>query len=271
MKRTLTLLLVLFCGGITAYAQCGGKGIKAIDAKDFSTAWSSFDDCLKSDPADLSAHFGMSRLYGMDPAKKDKALALEHLVKAEEGWGKLDDKGKAKYEKMGITNASMEERRDRIEASHLEAAKASNTVEAYDGFLISFPNSKSTNTCRNYRNDLAYKLATAAGTVDALDEYIMTYPDAENIKDVTKARDQLATTQALKANTEEALVNFLRRYPTAIQAPQIQQRLNALAFENVKSANTIDGYQSYISKYPESVFVMQAKEKLEFLQAQQEK
>jgi hypothetical protein len=271
MKRTSLLLALTLMLALQLQAQCGGKGLKAIDAKDYKTAWTSLEECLQSDADDISANFGMSRLYGSDPAKKDKGLALTHLQKAEAGWAKLDDKGKAKYEKVGITNATMEERRDRIESSHLEAAKAANTVAGYEAFLIAFPDSKSTNACRNYRNDLAYKLAQATGTVDALDEYLTTYPDAENAADVTKARDLLATSEALKANTEDAFTNFLRRYPNAMQAPQIQQKLNAVAFENAKTANTIEAYQGYISRFPESVFVMQAREKLEWLQAHEEK
>ncbi len=272
MKRITLLAVGLFALVLQVQAQCGGKGIKAIDAKEYAAAYASLEECLKADPTDISAHFGLSRLHGIqESGKKDRALALDHLKQAEAGWAKLDAKGQAKYEKLGITTATLEERRDRIESSFLEAAKAENTVAAYDNFLIAFPTSKATNTCRNYRNDLAYKIATAAGTVEALDDYLNTYPDAENVEPVTKARDQLATTEALKANSEEVLTNFLRRYPNAMQAPQIQQRLNALAFENAKTANTIEAYKSYIARFPDAVFITQAKEKLEYLEAQEQK
>jgi hypothetical protein len=272
MKRFTLIICALLAIGSSALAQCGGKGLKAIDAKDYATAWTSLDECLKADPDDISAHFGLSRLHGIQEAgKKDKALALDHLRQATAGWDKLDEKGRAKFEKMGITTASLEERRDRIESTFLEAAKAENTVAAYDEFLITFPNSKSANTCRNYRNDLAYKLATDAGTVDALDEYIMAYPDAENIIDVTKARDLLASTEALKTGTEASLTHFLQRYPTALQAPQVQQRLNAVAFDNAKAANTVEAFKNYIARFPDAVFITQAREKLEWLEAQQQK
>ncbi|MFN8394850.1 MAG: hypothetical protein U0176_09290 [Bacteroidia bacterium] len=268
MKRATLFTALLLAVGIQASAQCGAKGMKAIEDKNFANAWSAFEDCLKDDPNEISANFGMSRLYGMDPAKKDMQKALDHLVIAETGWAKLADKDRGKYEKLGITTAELQTRRDRVEASFLEAAKQKSSVEAYDAFLLAFPNSASATVCRNYRNDLAYQLALKAGTVAALDDYLITYPDAENAKDVAKVRDEHATKEALAANTEEALENFLKRYPTAMQAPQIQQRLNAVAFENAKTANTVDGYREYIARFPDSVFIMQAKEKLEFLEAQ---
>jgi hypothetical protein len=271
MKRFVLVLLLLVGVGSASFAQCGGKGMKAIEDKDFKAAWADFEACLKSDPADISANFGMSRLYGMDPAKKDMQKALDHLVTAETGWAKLDDKGRAKFEKLGVTTAELESRRSRIEASFLEAAKAKNSVEEYEAFLIAFPNSTSATVCRNYRNARAYELALEAGTVEALDAYLTTYPDAENAKDVAKVRDQRATQEALAANTEEALENFILRYPNAIQAPQIQQRLNAVAFENAKAANTVDGFREYIARFPDSVFITQAKEKLEWLEAQEQK
>lgn len=271
MKRAFYLIAALLTMSLQLPAQCGGKGMKAIESKDYAGAWVAFEDCLKDDPDDISANFGMSRLYGLDPAKKDMNKAMEYLKAAEADWAKLDEKGRAKYEKLGVTTAELESRRSRVEASFLEAAKAKNTVAAFDEFLIAFPNSTSTTVCRNYRNDLALKLALDAGTVDALDEYLSTYPDAENAADVSKARDRLATDVALKANTEEALTHFLAHYPTAMQGPQIQQRLNAVAFDNAKAANTVQAFQDYIARFPDAVFIPQAKEKLEWLQAQEQK
>ncbi|HEX2901636.1 MAG TPA: hypothetical protein VHS96_18130 [Bacteroidia bacterium] len=271
MKRITLFAALLLCIVIQSQAQCGGKGMKAIDAKDYSTAWTAFEDCLKEDASDISANFGMSRLYGMDPSKKDMQKALDHLVLAESGWAKLDEKGRAKYEKLGVTTAELESRRSRIESTFLEAAKTKNTVEAYDGFLLAFPNSVSATVCRNYRNNLAYDLALKEGSVEALDNYLTTYPDAENVADVAKVRDEMATVETLKANTEDAMVNFLKRYPNAIQAPQVQQRLNAVAFENAKAANTVDAFRSYVARFPDSVFITQAKEKLEWLEANSQK
>lgn len=270
--KTITLFAVLMCCvAISSSAQCGGKGMKAIDAKDYKTAWTSFEDCLKSDPNDISANFGMSRLYGMDPSKKDPQKALDHLVVVETQWAKLDKKERAKFEKLGVTNAEIASRRSRVEATFLEVAKAQNTVEGYEKFLIDFPNATAATVCTNLRNNRAYELALQEGSVEAIDAYLTTYPDAENAKDVAKERDKRATAEALQANTEEALSNFLLRYPNALQAPQIQQRLNALAFENAKTANTVSAYKSYISRFPDSVFITQAKEKLEMLEVQEQK
>lgn len=271
MKRVTLLAALLLCCWIEIQAQCGGKGMKAIDAKDYPAAWAAFEECLKADANDVSANFGMSRLYGLDPAKKDMNKALEHLLLTESGWGKLDEKGKAKFEKLGVTAAEIGTRHSRIEASFLEVAKSKNTVEGYENFLISFPTSTSTAICTNLRNKRAYEITLEDGSVAAIDEYLITYPDAENAKDVAKERDKRATAEALQANTEEALSNFILRYPTAIQAPQIQQRLNALAFENAKTANTVEAYKSYIARFPDSVFMTQATDKLEWLQSQEQK
>lgn len=271
MKRFTLLAALLLCLLVESQAQCGGKGMKALEVKDYASAWTDFENCLKEDAGDISANFGISRLYGMDPAKKDPQKALDHLLLVEAGWAKLDEKGRAKFEKLGVTTAELESRRSRIEASMLEVAKTNNTVAGFDAFLIQFPNSVSATVCRNYRNDLAYKLALEEGSVEALDNYLTTYPDAENAKDVAKVRDERATSETLKANTEEAMVNFLKRYPAALQAPQIQQRLNAVAFENAKTANTVEAFRSYVDRFPDSVFITQAKEKLEWLEANGQK
>jgi hypothetical protein len=271
MKKVILTTGLLLGVWAQSLAQCGSKGMKAIDAKDYATAWAAFEECLRDDPDDLSANFGMSRLYGLDPARKDMKKALEHLVITETGWAKLDARGQAKFERLGVTATELASRRSRIETSFLEAAKAANTVEAYDNFLLSFPNSTSTTICTNLRNKRAYELALEDGSVAAIDQYLVTYPDAENAKDVARERDKRATAEALQANTEEALGNFLLRYPNALQAPQIQQRLNAVAFENAKTTHTVEAYQQYIARFPDSVFLTQARERLEWLLTQEQK
>ena len=105
MKRFTLLAALLLCLLVESQAQCGGKGMKALEVKDYASAWTDFENCLKEDAGDISANFGISRLYGMDPAKKDPQKALDHLLLAEAGWAKLDEKGRAKFEKLGVTLA----------------------------------------------------------------------------------------------------------------------------------------------------------------------
>ena len=79
MKRFTLLAALLLCLLVESQAQCGGKGMKALEVKDYASAWTDFENCLKEDAGDISANFGISRLYGMDPAKKDPQKALQNL------------------------------------------------------------------------------------------------------------------------------------------------------------------------------------------------
>jgi tetratricopeptide (TPR) repeat protein len=272
MKR-LTLLVVLTAAlTYSTYGQNAAKGLKAIDAKDYTTAWKELEGAHQADANDIAANFGLSRLFGIGEAgKKSKEKALEHLQAAEAAWARLDEKGREKLVKSGVTTAELDERRTKIESTFLEAAKAENTLEAYNAFLEAFPNAKALTTATNYRNALAFEMAQEQGTVEALDKFLAAYPKAEQAAEAATIRNQMATAEALKANTEEALKNFLKKYPDALQAPQIQQRLNAVAFENAKAANTIEAFENYIILCPESVFITQAKERLEWLKSQGEK
>ena len=253
-----------------AFAQSTSKGLKALEAKDYPAAWENFEGAVQDNPSDVAAQFGLSKLYGIEGSgNKSKEKALEHLVAAENAWAKLDEKGKAKVEKSGVTFAELNSRRNQIESSFLEAAKDVHTIEAYDEFLKNFPESKHAVAATNYRNALAWDQARENGSVAAMDEFLTKYPDADEVKVATPIRDERATVLALQAGTEEALTNFLSKYPAAIQAPQIKQRLNAVAFENAKLTNTIAVYREYIERYPDSVFLTQAKERLEWLENQE--
>jgi ribosomal 50S subunit-associated protein YjgA (DUF615 family) len=272
MKNLTIAVLCMLAFACGALAQNSAKGMKALEAKDYAGAFAEFDAALKSDPDDLIAHFGMSKLHGIEASgKKDKALALEHLLAAEAGWAKLDEKSKAKVQKAGISQADMEERRNRVESSYLEAAKAENTVAAYNVFLEKFPASKSAESAANYRNNMAWVEAQEDGSIEALSNFINKYPDAAEVKECKKQRNEMATAAALKDGSEPALEDFLAKYPDAIQAPQIRQRLNAVAFENAKASNSVEKMRLYIEKHPDSVFLTQAKELLEWLEQQAEK
>lgn len=268
LSKSLFVSLLLLLASDFVAAQSLSKAFKALDAQDWQAARTAFEAALEVDKTDPAAHFGMSRLYGSKASgMRDKEMALKHLVQAEFGLGRLDDKSKSKLSKMGVSNAELVTRRDQIEKSFLQDAKNAGTVDAYNHFIERFPESPSARIATNYRNAKAFEEAKTAGTVDALDAFIASYPEAEEIEDVIVERDKKAAEEALKAGTVAAFSHFLAHYPEAPQAPQMQQRLNAAAFEEAKKTNTVNAYKAYIEKYPSSIFIMQAKDKLEWLES----
>lgn len=268
------VLLFLLSGFLVGnvVAQTASKGVKALNSKDYEEAWKNFEVAAITDPSDVAAQFGLSKMYGIDAAgRKDKAKALEHLLAAEAAWAKLDEKSQSKLSKLGVTTAELTSRRSRIEASYLEAAKDENTIAAYNVFLENFPESKSAVSATNYRNALAWEQTQANGSIAAMDKFLADYPNADEVKIATPIRDERATVLALQAGTEAALTSFLEKYPAAPQAPQVKQRLNAVAFENAKIENSVAAYKSYIERFPDSVFLTQAKERLEWLETKEDK
>ena len=268
MKKVLFVLLC--CFGISLlHAQSPEKGFKALQANDYAQARSIFEATLETDPDNVAAHYGMSRIHGIAAAgDKDKEKALDHLIQAEWNYPKGDEKARAKLDKMGVTRANLTERRNRIEKSFLKEATEANTVAAYNAFMERFPESKSVQAALNHRNKVAYDNAQATGTVAALDEFIATYPKSYEAGKAIPVRDQMAADAALKANTESAFRDFIDHYPEAKQAPMIEQRLFATAFENAKAAGTSAALETYIRDYPDSIFIEQAKEKRDWLHGQ---
>jgi hypothetical protein len=263
---TCMILLALLIGG-TLPAQTA-KGLKALEASDYKGAKAAFESALASDASDAGAHLGLSRYYGIQASgERDLEKAIASLASAEQLYNAADEKGKAKYEKSGVSATTLAERRSKVESAFLEQAKDVHTIAAYDAFLARFPASTVARPATNYRNELAFKAAETENTEASWNYFIKTYPEAEVLPQAIVNRNKVASEAALKANTVEAYAAFVRNYPDALQAPQMQQRLNSVAFDAAKAQNTAAGYEAYLRDYPDSIFAAQAKQRLEALRA----
>ena len=267
MKKGILLLFLCANMAVMLHAQAS-KGNKSLDAKDFQGAKAAFEAALAADPNDAAAFLGMARYYAIptNPGL-NLDLAIENLGMAEKNYLNSDPKTKAKFEKEGVTQLSLSERRDRTEAAILEIAKKANTIAAYNEFIRRFPDSKVARPATTYRDNLAYKEAYAKATEETWNEFLKDYPQSERVPEATTLRNKVAAASAMEKNTEESYLAFVKNYPEALEKPQMQQRLNAVAFENAKAINTTRAYQDYINRFPDSVFLSQAQERRDALEA----
>jgi outer membrane protein assembly factor BamD (BamD/ComL family) len=259
MKKHL-LLALLLAWTATAFAQKATKGYKDLDDKNYEDARKIFEGVLNDEPNDVAAHYGMSRYYGATShGERDTELSLDHLVKAEEGYAKMDAKEKEKLEKAGLTSADMASRRDKVEKTFFEYAKKENAIPAYEKFATRFPDSKYVTPALEARDALAWETASKINTIESLNEFLAKYPESYQSKEAKQRRNIMAADKALKENTAEAFRHFVENYPDAPSAPQMKQRLYAAEWETVQKTHTKEAYAEYARKYPESVFAEKAR------------
>jgi outer membrane protein assembly factor BamD (BamD/ComL family) len=259
MKK-IVLLTALIIFVTSAFAQKATKGYKDLDDKNYEDARKLFESELKDDPNDVAANYGMSRYYGATShGERDTELSLEHLVKAEEGYAKMDEKGKDKLEKAGLTSGDLISRRDKVEKTFFEYAKKDNAIPVYEKFAARFPESKYALNALELRDGLAYDQAKSINTIEAYTQYLKKYPDSYGAKEARQKRNIMAADKALKENTVEGFQFFVENYPESPSAEQMKQRLYGAAWEEVQKINTPAAYSNYAQKYPESVFAEKAK------------
>jgi hypothetical protein len=126
-----------------------------------------------------------------------------------------------------------------------QKASASNTVAAYQTFLVKHPNTAQSVEARNrihaLEDEQAWVQAQQANTVQAFQDYIQRIPPGIH---VAEARDRISASErsaawiaASSTDTTEALEAFLQRYPQEPEADQAKEKLVQLTGYRVQLAS----------------------------------
>ena len=111
----------------------------------------------------------------------------------------------------------------------------------------------------NTRNEVAFQNAQSTNSVEAYQQFIDTYPRANQVILAVELRNQLAFEEALAINEIESYNAFIKAYPRAEQVAEATSKIHSIAFENAKEANTSEAFQYFIKTYYSSQQIGEAK------------
>ncbi len=172
---------------------------------------------------------------------------------------------------------------NREDADAFDAAKAANTIAAYEGYLAKHPDgryvavARSEIAAQNQRQDEAdFQAAQKANTVAAYEGYLATHPNGRyvgaarsEIAAGNKRQDEADFKAANTAKTFAAYEAYLAKWPDGNHAntarTQIMALQDAADFGAAKAANTIDAYEAYLSKHQSGLSASDARVRMEAL------
>ncbi|HTF05131.1 MAG TPA: hypothetical protein VK826_13980, partial [Bacteroidia bacterium] len=258
MKRIIGILLLILSGTLSLDAQLFqtdlDKGFKALDKNDFEKAIQHFKDELKDDSVSIGANYGLAQVYfskGYSGFNVDKAYT--HIRAAQTRFPSATKKQVATLTKLGITQASIDDLRKKIDDEIFSIAAAQFSAPALTDFIAKYPGNSNIADAKMLLEQLTLLNVTESGSEEALDEYIRKSGSGKQMDKAVKVRNQVAFQKAKAANTIEALNAFIEKYPDAEEIEEAKAALATLEFQKAKEENTMAAYDTFMVHHPEAM------------------
>lgn len=243
----------LFAAGTDIKYPCK----KLIEEGNYEKAEKTLNKRLEKDSTDYELYFAYSSLSACkDYYLYNNETAYNQLVRSYSLFNSLSEKELNKAIKNGYTKENFTECFQSVSETGLQKAKAQKTVEAYNHFLEFYamcsPGQKQKAT--NERNSLIFAEIKQTNTIEAYNTFVLQYPDAAEVQEAIERRNKLAFDAAEAANTLEAYKSYIEAYPDAKQANKAWQYIYRIEYNNVLNINTEDAFRSYAGSYPKSPY-----------------
>lgn len=257
---------LLFCSLLIfpTFVFSQGKYDKLITDGKYSTAQKKIDKKLTKDPFALDYAYSKVVLYNTKAYENyDTETAYTTVIDLKDKFEDLPQGDKGKYEKDGISIASIIALSKQVISNAFNDVLSSSEIKDYEHFL-SFYSSAEDGLKEQITNkiySLAFQLAKDQNTVLAFEEFMKKYPMAPQKKTAISMRNQAAFEDAKKENTSQAFKVFIYTYPDANQVDQAWQYIYKMDFDLLLGSTNYRDYQKYMSDYPKSPYNSVAAEK----------
>ena len=143
--------------------------------------------------------------------------------------------------------------------------KATNTEDAYEKFLVEYPEGSLSDSVRQLLWDVAFSNANSINTIEALSSVIKKYPDAPQVEATKNALWQKEWKSTLEMNSRNSFVLFSENYPNAPQVKDALKKIEEIDWNETVAAGNTESYENFISNYPNSTKINEADSIVKYL------
>lgn len=255
MKKTIALILLLFCfigsaSSQTNYIKLIEKNKFARAEKKLNKRLSRTPDNIVLNYS--KAVLLSTRAY----KKYNCYLAYSVAMKVDKLFAATQDrKAQSECQKANISMLSISNLIDTICVRAKDDAIATNNLDSLDKYLVFFKRAPKfcRDQVTAKRDEVAFDIACTGNTVECFEKFIATYPNSLQIGTAIAERDELAFRKAVDANTIPAYKEFIGAYPKAYQVSSAWEHIHELAMNQARLKNTSDAYREFMEEYPQSI------------------
>jgi hypothetical protein len=138
-----------------------------------------------------------------------------------------------------------------------------NTIETYQDFIKTFPQSEFYKEARSKLFELEYTKAINTNTIESLEYYVNNYADSKFYNEVFDKLIGLEWNLASKENTHQSLNSFIEKYPNSKLKEDAFEKIEELDYQLALDRNNLEAYNSFLQVYPNSKFFTQINHKVD--------
>jgi hypothetical protein len=256
MKRAI-LLLSLIILTVATYAGDLDRAFKCINTGDYDKALQNIKEELADDPKNVAANYAMAKLFSSRDYKKynidsatiyiNKAYAAVPL--------KEDDKKFKKYLKLGVRDFTIKALYDEINQTAYTKAKAVNSFESFDHFLLYSKDIALNTQATDKRDAIKFDELKIRENIQQLKEFLNNYPTSKKFNEANAIYEKLLYADMTKPDTWQVYKAYLDKYPTSPYAKDAQTRYDERLYESYLKKNKLEDYNEFEKSYPRSPFL----------------
>jgi len=131
--------------------------------------------------------------------------------------------------------------------SEWKKALKADTIEAYETFLVKYPESEHSDYAKKFVDRLQWKKCQEQNTVKSYQYYISRFPKGEKITEAEEALDKLQWSRYQEQNTIEAYQEYLSLNPEGRFFGQAIKNIDNIQWQKAQQINTIEAYQDLLN------------------------
>ncbi len=261
MKRLLSVLVVVCC---TSLVMAQEAYFDMYKAKDWDKLEKKIVPALQKQPKNIVVNYVAGLMYAHEEYPKvDYDKSYNCLVTSKLELARLSAEERNKYSKY-VTQKKIQTALDTTCNRLYDKTIHSNSIGACNAFLNNYKKAKQDliDGVIAYRNTLAFVDAQKQNTAEAYQSYVVNYPNAAEVSVAMKRRDKLAYEDVLKKNTCEAFMAYIKNYPNSEYTPQVQQLYVDKIFSEKTGGGTYSEYEQFVKANPKNKMAVPAIRKM---------
>jgi hypothetical protein len=148
-------------------------------------------------------------------------------------------------------------------------AQKINSIESYQTFLNTYPQSDFYVEAKNKLVDLEYNKVIKLNAIKSYQYFLEKYPENKYSNEINKKLINLEYSEAIKKNTYISLKYFIDTYSNTEYNVDILDRIEKLDYEKVVGINSKNEYEEFLYKYPKSKYLETINFKLDSINYEQ--
>ncbi|HLF33694.1 MAG TPA: WG repeat-containing protein [Cyclobacteriaceae bacterium] len=225
------------------------KSIKYLNKNEYTSLNEYLGKKLRKDTLNPEVYFTRSLLFSqslnpefnLDSAYKNILIACRLILSS-------DEKRQLRLAKSGITDISINNQQEKVEALAFDHAKSSNSVEDYNYFIQNYPSARQNDEAVALRNLAAFEHASSLNTFQAYLEFVKTYPSARQAPEAQERYDDLIFSDFTGDGQLQSYERFAYNFPSSSHWEEAVRNI----FELSTISNTGSSYIDFIKRYPGS-------------------